>query len=55
MIFHDVPMDEVVQRMSTNRNAIYKMLHDARRKLKQSLQVRGFEIDEILALFAPQR
>ena len=55
MVFNDVPMDEVVQRLSTNRNAIYKMLHDARRKLKTRMQERGFEIGEILALFALQR
>jgi RNA polymerase sigma-70 factor (ECF subfamily) len=52
MVFHEVPMDEVVQRLGTNRNAIYKMLHDARRKLKSSLQRRGFEVAELLSLFS---
>lgn len=52
MVFNEVPMDEMVLRLSTNRNAIYKMLHDARRKLKNSLQVRGFEVSEMLALFS---
>jgi RNA polymerase sigma-70 factor, ECF subfamily len=52
MVFHEIPMDEVVQRLGTNRNAIYKMLHDARRKLKNGLQARGFEVDEMLALFS---
>jgi RNA polymerase sigma-70 factor (ECF subfamily) len=52
MVFHEVPMDEIVQRLGTNRNAIYKMLHDARRKLKNRLQARGFEIEELLALFS---
>ncbi|HEX6035820.1 MAG TPA: sigma factor-like helix-turn-helix DNA-binding protein, partial [Anaerolineales bacterium] len=51
MVFHDVPMDEVVRHFDTNRNAIYKMLHDARRKLKSGLQARGFEIGETLTLF----
>jgi RNA polymerase sigma-70 factor (ECF subfamily) len=55
MVFHEVPMDEVARQLDTNRNAIYKMLHDARRKLKQRLQAHGFEIGEILALFAAQR
>jgi RNA polymerase sigma-70 factor, ECF subfamily len=55
MVFNEVPMDEVAQRLDTNRNAIYKMLHDARRKLKNRLQARGFEIGEILALFTVQR
>jgi len=51
MVFHEVPMDEVVRHLDTNRNAIYKMLHDARRKLKSGLQARGFEIGETLSLF----
>lgn len=52
MVFHAIPMDEVVLRLGSNRNAIYKMLHDARHKLKERLQARGFEIEEILALFS---
>jgi RNA polymerase sigma-70 factor (ECF subfamily) len=52
MVFNEVPMDEMVQRLGTNRNAIYKMLHDARYKLKRSLQARGFEIGELLAVFS---
>jgi RNA polymerase sigma-70 factor (ECF subfamily) len=52
MVFNEVPMDEVVQRLGTNRNAIYKMLHDARRKLKSGLKARGFEVRETLALFS---
>lgn len=55
MVFQNIPMDEVVRELDTNRNAIYKMLHDARRKLKHRLQAHGFEIGEILALFAAQR
>lgn len=55
MVFHEVPMDEVVRQLGTNRNAIYKMLHDARRKLKSSLQARGFEVGELLSLFQELR
>ena len=55
MVFHEMPMDEVVQQLDTNRNAIYKMLHDARRKLKSSLQARGFEVSELLTLFGESR
>ena len=54
VVFNEVPMDEVVQRLGTNRNAIYKALHDARRKLKSGLQARGFEVGETLALFSAQ-
>lgn len=51
MVFNEVPMDEVVRYLGANRNAVYKMLHDARQKLKNGLQARGFEIDEMLAMF----
>jgi len=55
MVFNDVPMDEVVRHLGVNRNAIYKMLHDARRKIKDGLQSRGFEVGETLALFGTSR
>jgi RNA polymerase sigma-70 factor (ECF subfamily) len=55
MVFHEVPMDEVVQQLNTNRNAIYKSLHDARRKLKSGLQARGFEVGEMLSVFSAQQ
>jgi len=48
-------MDEVVRHLGTNRNAIYKMLHDARRKLKIGLQARGFDVGEMLFLFSITR
>lgn len=35
--FGGIPMDELARRMGTNRNALYKLLHDARLRLKQRL------------------
>ncbi len=55
MVFNEVPMDEVVRHLGTNRNAVYKTLHDARRKIKSSLQARGFEVGEMLSLFGAPR
>lgn len=49
--FDGVPMDVVVDRLSTNRNAVYKMLHTARLKLKQHLAARGYDLEEIYDLF----
>jgi RNA polymerase sigma-70 factor (ECF subfamily) len=54
MVFNEVPMDEVVWRLKTNRNSVYKLLHDARRRLKSCLLERGFEANEILASFGAQ-
>ncbi len=52
MVFDEVPMDEIVRHLGSNRNAIYKLLHDARRKLKAQLEARGFDVQEILDLFS---
>jgi RNA polymerase sigma-70 factor (ECF subfamily) len=52
VVFEHVPLDEVVRRWSSNRNALYKLLHDARRKLKGYLSARGFEPEQVVALFA---
>ena len=49
--FEDVPMDVVVERLATNRNAIYKLLHDARLKVKRRLVEQGYELEEVTALF----
>lgn len=52
IVFDDVPLDEIAQLWGSNRNAIYKLLHDARRKLKAELKTRGFELDEIFETFS---
>ena len=55
MVFNNVPMDEVVRHLGVNRNAIYKLLHDARRKLKVGLQAHGIQVGETLSLFGAPR
>ncbi|TDA66138.1 MAG: sigma-70 family RNA polymerase sigma factor [Chloroflexi bacterium] len=49
--FDNVPMDVVVQRLDSNRNAVYKLLHDARLKIKQQLVRRGYDLAEVMDLF----
>jgi len=46
-----VPMDVVAEQLHTNRNALYKLLHDARRKLKTALEANGLTVDYVLNLF----
>jgi RNA polymerase sigma-70 factor (ECF subfamily) len=46
-----MPMDEIAHRLGSNRNALYKLLHDARQRLKQELMEQGLTPDEILAAF----
>ena len=47
-----VPMDVVAERMGTNRNALYKLIHDARRKLRRHLEAQGLPIEYMMKLFA---
>lgn len=47
----DVPMDVVAEQMGTNRNALYKLIHDARRKLKAHLETQGLSTDYMMKLF----
>lgn len=42
---NDVPIDVLSERLETSRGALYKSLHDARRKLREALNARGFELD----------
>lgn len=47
----DVPMEEVARRMGTNRNALYKLLYDARLRLKHRLAREGLPPKELLEMF----
>jgi RNA polymerase sigma-70 factor, ECF subfamily len=49
-----MPLEEVARRMDTNRNALYKLLHDARRRLKQRLEAQGVTVDDVMAAFSPE-
>lgn len=42
------PMDVVADRLGTNRNALYKLLHDARKRLRLRLEARGYDVDTLL-------
>ena len=39
-----VPIDVLCERLGTTRGAVYKTLHDARRKLRDALTLHGFEV-----------
>jgi RNA polymerase sigma-70 factor, ECF subfamily len=43
---NEVPIDVLAQRLNTTRGALYKTIHDARRKLRAVLASRGFSLDE---------
>jgi RNA polymerase sigma-70 factor (ECF subfamily) len=41
---NDVPIDVLAERLGSTRGALYKSLHDARRKLRTALRERGIEL-----------
>jgi RNA polymerase sigma-70 factor, ECF subfamily len=43
-----VPIDVLADRLGSNRGALYKTLHDARRKLRSHLDERGLALDDWL-------
>jgi RNA polymerase sigma-70 factor, ECF subfamily len=46
-----MPLAEVARRMGTNRNALYKLLHDTRLRLKHRLAQEGLTPGDILDVF----
>ncbi len=42
-----VPIDVLAERLETTRGALYKTLHDARRKLRTVLADKGFQVEAI--------
>jgi len=47
----DMPMEDAARRLKTNRNALYKLLHDARLRLRTRLAMEDISATEVLALF----
>jgi RNA polymerase sigma-70 factor (ECF subfamily) len=41
-VLEGVPIDVLAERLDSNRNAIYKVLHDARRRLREHVVSAGF-------------
>ena len=46
-----MPLEEAARRMDTNRNALYKLLHDARKKLRECLISEGISSRDVMAVF----
>ena len=52
VVLQGVPLEVVAQQMGSNRNALYKLVHDARRKLRAELEAQGLDVAYMLDLFA---
>jgi RNA polymerase sigma-70 factor (ECF subfamily) len=48
---HGVPLEELARRMGTSRNALYKLLHDARQRLKKRIMAKGLLPQDFLDAF----
>lgn len=46
IVLNQVPLDTLVIELSSNRNAIYKTMFDARRKLRSALAAQGYVDDD---------
>ena len=46
IVVNDVPLDALAVRLGSNRNALYKMMFDARRKLRAALAAHGYLDDD---------
>ncbi len=51
VVFAGMPTEEVARRMGTNRNALYKLMHDARQRLKRRMQAEGISLEDALSAF----
>jgi len=47
----DMPIEDAARKLKTNRNALYKLLHDARLRLRTRLAKEEIAPHEVLALF----
>src|SRR5215213_2034746 len=50
VLLEEMPVSEVARRMGTNQNALYKLLHDARKELKRHMEAEGIAPHEVLAV-----
>ncbi len=50
-VLNGMPLEEVARRMGTNRNALYKLLHDARQRLQKGMIDEGLSPQDVLSTF----
>jgi RNA polymerase sigma-70 factor (ECF subfamily) len=53
LALNGVPIDVLAERLNTTRGALYKSLHDARRKLRRHLTESGLALDTWLEEMTP--
>jgi RNA polymerase sigma-70 factor (ECF subfamily) len=48
---HGMPLEEIARQTGSNVNAVYKLLHDARKRLKHGLEAAGYSAEDVQAAF----
>ena len=51
-LLNGMPVEEIARRTDSNRNAVYKLFHDARANLREGFEQAGFSANDISAIFA---
>lgn len=49
-----MPLEEIARKLQSNLNAVYKLLHDARKRLKAALEEKDITQQDIGDIFRPQ-
>ena len=52
VMLYGMPLEEVAQHIGSNRNAIYKLMHDARKKMRLGFEEEGIGQDDVHELFS---
>ncbi len=47
-----LPVEVIAERLDSNRNAVYKLVHDARMRLRHGFEEAGFTVEEILTFLS---
>jgi RNA polymerase sigma-70 factor (ECF subfamily) len=47
-----MPQDEIARHLGSNRNAVYKLTHDARKKLRKGLEAVGYTAEDVVTTYA---
>ena len=50
-LLNGMPVEVFAEKTGSNRNAVYKLIHDARVKLRQGFEQAGYQAEDIKALF----
>ncbi len=51
LVVQGMPLEEVARRMGMERNALYKLMHDARLRLKHRMALEGLTSADVLSVF----